>query len=67
MSWKCKKCGGDRFYRPYIGLFVNIKANKDQDIIESEDRPHCGYGKFCCDKCKKSGWTLDEVAEWVEE
>lgn len=35
-------------------------------LIES-DNNILKYSKFYCDECKKSGWTLDEIAEWVEE
>lgn len=64
--WKCKKCGSNRFYQTFKGLFLIEKADKNQEIIVSD---HCieKYSKFYCDKCKKSGWTLDEIAEWNDE
>lgn len=64
--WKCKKCGCDLFYQTFKGTFLITKADRDQEIIESD---HCieKYSKFYCDKCKKSGWTLDEIAEWDDE
>ena len=64
--WKCKKCGCDRFYQTFKGLFLITKADRDQDIIESNDSIE-KYSKFYCENCKKSGWTLDEVAEWDDE
>lgn len=64
--WKCKKCGCDRFYQTFKGTFFIQKADKDQDIIEANDSID-KYSKFYCEKCKKSGWTLDEIAEWEEE
>ena len=64
--WKCKKCGCDKFYQTFKGVFLIEKADKNQEIITSDDRVE-KYSKFYCDNCKKSGLTLDEVAEWEEE
>lgn len=64
--WKCKKCGGNRFYQTFRGIFIIIKADKNQTPIES-DNNILKYSKFYCDKCEKSGWTLDEIAKWEEE
>lgn len=64
--WVCKKCGGNRFYQTFKGTFFIQKADKDQDIIEANDSIDT-YSKFYCENCKKSGWTLDEVAKWEEE
>lgn len=64
--WKCKHCGCNRFYQTFQGIFSILKANKNQEPIESNN-DILKYSKFYCDKCKKSGWTLDEVADWEEE
>lgn len=64
--WKCKKCGCNRFYQTFRGIFFIEKADKNQEIIESRDNI-LKYSKFYCDECKKSGWTLDEVAKWEED
>lgn len=59
--WKCKKCGCNRFYQTFRGIFIIEKADKNprDDILK--------YSKFYCEECKKSGWTLDEVAKWEED
>nr|DAR66649.1 MAG TPA: protein of unknown function (DUF2225) [Caudoviricetes sp.] len=64
--WRCKKCGCNIFYQTFRGIFSILKADKNQEPIEA-DNNILKYSKFYCDKCKKSGWTLDEIAEWVEE
>ena len=64
--WKCKKCGCDKFYQTFKGMFLIEKADKNQEIITSDHHIE-KYSKFYCDNCKKSGWTLDEVADWKEE
>lgn len=64
--WKCKKCGSDRFYQTFKGIFLITKAGRNQDIIESNDSIE-KYSKFYCEKCKKSGWTLDSIAKWDDE
>jgi len=64
--WRCKKCGCNRFFQTFRGIFSILKADKNQEPIES-DNNILKYSKFYCDECKKSGWTLDEIAEWVEE
>ena len=64
--WKCKECGCNRFYQTFRGIFFIEKADKNQEIIKSRD-DILKYSKFYCDKCEKSGWTLDEIAEWEEE
>ena len=64
--WKCKKCGCNRFYQTFKGTFLIQKADKDQDIIKASDSID-KYSKFYCEKCKKSGWTLDEFAKWEDE
>lgn len=65
--WKCKKCGWDRFYQPFRSNFVIIKADKNQDVIESDEGTFSKYGRFYCSNCGKAGWTLDEVAKWEED
>jgi len=64
--WRCKKCGCNIFYQTFRGIFFIEKADKNQEIIKSRD-DILKYSKFYCDKCEKSGWTLDEIAEWEEE
>lgn len=64
--WKCKKCGCDKFYQTFKGVFLIEKADKNQEIITSDNHVE-KYSKFYCDSCKKSGWTLDEVAEWDDK
>ena len=34
--WKCKKCGCDRFYQTFKGMFLIEKADKNQEIITSD-------------------------------
>lgn len=65
--WKCKKCGGNRFYQPFKSNFIIIKADKNQDVIESRISDNGIYEKFHCDNCNKQGWTLEEVAKWEED
>lgn len=65
--WKCKKCGGDSFYQPFSRILVITKVDKNQNIIESEEGTFAEYGRFYCPDCGKAGWTLDEVAKWVED
>lgn len=64
--WKCKKCGCNIFYQIFIGIFSIEKADKNQEIVECRDNI-LKYSKFYCEECKKSGWTLDEVAKWEED
>ena len=63
---RCKKCGYNRFFQTFRGIFSILKADKNQEPIES-DNNILKYSKFYCDKCKKSGWTLDEIADCVED
>ncbi|MEZ7724116.1 hypothetical protein O3885_09390 [Fusobacterium sp. 27098_8_59] len=64
--WKCKKCSCNRFYQTFRGILSIEKADKNQEIIKSRD-DILKYSKFYCEECKKSGWTLDEVAKWEED
>lgn len=65
--WKCKRCGYDRFYQPFRSEFIIIKADKKENVIESENSDFAKYGRFYCADCGKAGWTLSEIAEWVED
>ena len=64
--WKCKKCGCNIFYQIFTGIFSIEKEDKNQEIVECRDNI-LKYSKFYCEECKKSGWTLDEVAKWEED
>ena len=35
--WKCKKCGCNRFYQTFRGIFSILKADKNQEPIESDN------------------------------
>ena len=50
--WRCKKCGCNRFYQTFRGIFSILKADKNQEPIES-DNNILKYSKFYRDKCKK--------------
>ena len=35
--WKCKKCGCNRFFQTFRGIFSILKADKNQEPIESDN------------------------------
>ena len=55
IMWKCKKCGCNRFYQTFRGIFSIEKADKNQEVIECRDNI-LKYSKFYCEECKKAGW-----------
>ncbi|RRD39291.1 hypothetical protein EII29_07745 [Leptotrichia sp. OH3620_COT-345] len=66
MSWKCKNCGGCLFSQPTKGNLNLTKIDKQGTVIECEETT-LYYGYITCDKCKKRGIKIQNIAEWEKE
>lgn len=64
--WKCKNCGGERFYENIVGGFQESQFDKNGECIAVIDQ-EIEYEEVCCKKCDNTGDCVQDIAEWVDD